>query len=332
MTDINIKDLSFNISNYCLGSCINCTLWQSKHWKLDDEMNLETINKNFLSSPVLDNLSTIHITGGSPVLSPKFLSVCEMIRDYHGDVPVNSPVSGLYPEVMRQIFKRVVHWLPQYRLNIAVEGGSKEVHESVRGEDSWWPMWKTVKYMKDLGVNFRFNFTAYPNNYKDMPLVKKLAEQHGVGFYVNFGRYSRRFGHDVDSMGPEVPESYINEIERLITETGWLHERKLNEQRWVLQKAFWEGKKVRFQCRGGQEHIDVDPYGNVFPCLMYPMNYELGNLKQETLDTIMHKHSTTDLLGKVYSGTCSEDCPFTCMLRIDNVYVDDEVVWNENPL
>ena len=332
MSNINIRDLSFNISNYCLGSCVNCTLWQEKHWHLDNEMNLSQIRDNFLYSPVLDDLTTIHITGGEPILSPKFLPICDMLKEYHEDVPINSPMSGLYPELMKRIFTKVVKLLPQYRVNIAVEGGTPAVHEKIRGKDSWWPMWKTVKYLKELGVNFRFNFTAYPSNYKDMPKVKKLADMHGVGFYVNFGRYSRRFGHELDSMGPKVPQAYIDEIERLITETGWLHARKLNEQRWVLQKAFWEGKNVRFQCRGGMEHIDVNPYGMVYPCLMYPENYNLGNLKTETLDEIMYHHKTTELLNKVYGGECSKTCPFTCMLRIDNVYIDDEVVWNENPL
>ena len=35
--EVSIRDLSYNISNYCLSSCVNCTLGQSKHWKLDKE-------------------------------------------------------------------------------------------------------------------------------------------------------------------------------------------------------------------------------------------------------------------------------------------------------
>ena len=325
--EVKIRDLSYNISNYCLGSCINCTLWQSKFWHLDNEMKLEQIHNNFISDSALDHLTTIHITGGAPMLSPKFLQVCKMIKEYHGDVPINSPISGLYPEIMRIIMSKVVKWLPQYRLNIAVEGATKEIHEKIRGKDTWNPLWKTVEYMRKLGVNFRFNFTTYPQNYRDMIKVKTLANDWEVGLYVNFGRFSKRFGHDVDSIGPHVTTEYIQEIERMLNKIGWLRERVLNEQRWILQKAFWEGKKVRFQCRGGHESIDVNPYGIVYPCLMYPEQYQMGNLKYQTLSQIYNDENTLKTLKEIYSGKCSIDCPFTCALRIDNVRINGKRIW-----
>ena len=325
--EIKIRDLSYNISNYCLSSCKNCTLWQEKHWNLDKEMPLRVIHDNFISDPILDHLTTIHITGGAPMLSPKFLSVCQMISEYHGDVPINSPVSGLYPEVMRIIMDKVVKILPQYRLNIALEGITKEIHERIRGKGTWFPLWQTVDYMNGLGVNYRFNFTIYPDNLHELREVAEHVAHSDKDLYVNFGRYSKRFGHGIDSIGPKVSPEYIQKIEEIITDIGWLKKRKLNEQRWILQKAFWEGKKVEFQCRGGYESIDVSPYGIVYPCLMYPQQYKLGNLNHETLTHIFDKQRTKKLLGKVWDGKCSIDCPFTCALRIDNVRIDGRRVW-----
>lgn len=325
--EVKIHDLSFNISNYCLGSCKNCTLWQGKHWNLDKEMSLCTIHDNFLSDPMLDHLTTIHITGGAPMLSPKFLPVIGMIQRYHRDVPINSPVSGLYPEVMRIIMSKVIKMLPQYRLNIALEGITMKTHEGVRGQGTWHPLWKTVDHMNDLGVNYRYNFTIYPENLHELKQVARFVADEGKDLYVNFGRYSKRFGHGIDSIGPEVSLEYIQEVENIIKDIGWLKKRKLNEQRWILQKAFWEGKNVEFQCRGGHESIDVSPYGIVYPCLMYPQQYNLGNLNHETLTHIFGKGKTKELLNEVWDGKCSTDCPFTCALRIDNVRVDGEKMW-----
>jgi radical SAM protein with 4Fe4S-binding SPASM domain len=291
-------------------------------------MPLQTIEERFISDPVLDHLTTIHITGGAPMLSPKFLPVCEMIREYHGDVPINSPVSGLYPEVMRIIMGRVIKWLPQYRLNIALEGATKLMHEKIRGKGTWDPLWKTIEYMKDLGVNFRFNFTIYPNNLIDLQPVKEIAAFHTENpLYVNFGRYSKRFGHPVDNIGPPVNQEYIYRVEQGLIDVGWLQQRELNQQRWILQRSFWEGKQVEFQCRGGHESIDVDPHGWVYPCLMYPEQYALGNLKVASLSRIFENERTKKILGEVWSGKCSTDCPFTCALRIDNVRVDGKRVW-----
>ena len=325
--EIKIRDLSFNISNYCLGSCKNCTLWQEKHWNLDKEMSLETIHDLFISDPMLDYLTTIHITGGAPMLSPKFLPLCQMISEYHGDVPINSPVSGLYPEVMRIIMGRVVKILPQYRLNIALEGFTRETHELIRDRGTWDALWETMNYMDDLEVNYRYNFTIYPENLHELRQVANFVAGQNRDLYVNFGRYSKRFGHNIDSIGPKVSIEYISEVEARIKDIGWLKKRKLNEQRWILQKAFWEGKDVEFQCRGGHESIDVSPYGIVYPCLMYPQQYKLGNLNYETLTHIFDKERTKEILNEVWDGKCSTDCPFTCALRVNNVRIDGERVW-----
>jgi len=267
---------------------------------------------------MLDGLKTIHVTGGSPFLSQKILSLVDILSEYHGDCPINSPISGLYPHLMEKICKVIVKKLPQWRFNVALEGPTPRIHELIRGKDSWHPTRDTLAMLDDLGCNYRLNMTLYPENYKYIREMKNMAVFNNVQLYINFGRFSRRFGNDKDAIGPVNPH-VIKFVEWALNDIGWLKERKLNEQKWILQKAFWQGKKVRFQCKGGSEFIDVDPWGNVWSCLMYPPDFRFGNLYFGTLSHIMDYWLTRKSRRLIWDGTCSITCPFTCSLRIANV-------------
>ena len=321
---INLQDLSFNLSNYCLGACKYCTLWQKKHWKLSEELNLNEIELLF-SDPILDGLKTIHITGGAPMLSPKFIGLVDILYEYHRNCPINSPVSGAYPEVMRRLMGYTVRKLPQYRLNVALEGATKQMHEKIRGPNSWDSLWQTVEIIDDLGCNWRFNFSLYPENYREIRKVKEIADKWGVNLYINFGRFSFRFGNEKDGI-MYVPQEEIEFLDPALKDIGWLKERRLNKQKWILQKVFWERKKVRFECLAGHESLDVDPWGNVYPCLMYPQELKFGNIREfddsTPLTSIWGQESVKQKLQEIITGECSKSCPFTCALRIRNITID----------
>ena len=50
---IDLKDISLNLTNYCLASCKYCTLHNPKNWDLDNEISLSQLETNLLSDPLL---------------------------------------------------------------------------------------------------------------------------------------------------------------------------------------------------------------------------------------------------------------------------------------
>jgi len=334
----DFRDLSFNISNYCLSNCKYCNLNNPKHWGLDDEMNIEQIEA-FLTDPILDHLDTIHLTGGEPYLSPKLPAIAEILAQYHGDVPINLPSNGLFPRLIEWHMSRIVKQLPQWRINVGLEGHNKEIHESIRGPGTWEPVLETIARMDKIDVPVVGNMSLYDTNWKYIRETKRLCDDLDIGFFLNFGRYSIRFGNDKDDIRyMENHEEAVKEITEAIKDIKWLEARKYNRSKWTIQNAFWEGKEVKWQCLAGIEGIDVFPNGDVFPCLMYYSEYKFGNIKEEyavgenmPLTAVMSTDKAHAIQDKIYEGECSKNCRFTCQLRMDNLTIDgEEQTWLES--
>ncbi len=332
----NFKDLSFNISNYCISGCHYCNLNSPKNWHLDDEMSLELIEK-VLNDPILDTLEQIHETGGEPYLSPKFIPICNMLYERFPNARMNFPTNALYPRLIERLMKMVYPKLPQFVINFGLEGPNKEIHEAVRGKDTFTPMLETVCLLQDIGVKLQANMSVCKENYKYIENTYNFAKNAlEVPFFINFMRFSRRFGNQRDGImwygdTEEENEQIINTIDEQLDNIGWKEWRPLNKSKWVIQEAQWRNKDIRWNCLAGIEGIDIYPDGTVHSCLMYNKDYEFGNLQgyssfDHPLTEIMNTARSKSIQKRIYEGECSKDCPFSCAFRIRNVTVDGKKV------
>jgi len=280
--DIDIKDVLLSVTNFCLGSCSYCNLKSLKDFDYDKEITVADIER-LLTDPLLDNMENIHITGGEPVLSPKTYEVFKLLNKYRPNIRVNMPVSGFFPETTYRYCKRLLRWMPQLRVDVSVDGEQK-IHEITRGKGSWKPVMATIGLLSTLSIQVQLQLTVSRHNYNQITYVNGLAEELGFGFYVTFPHYSSRFGHKQDK-----PFTFSQDEIKIIDEQlrdRWCKIRPLNKQIWDIQKAEWEGKKVRFDCDMGKKSIDIDPAGNVYPCMVYSPHLCFGDIKKQSLSEI----------------------------------------------
>jgi len=315
----------------CLASCKYCQLHNPKFWRLNEEMGINDIERLF-NDPLLKDLKTIHLTGGSPYISPKFYATCEILSRTHPHVPVNSPCEGLYPFLLERLFRRIIKLLPQYRLGLSIDGPEEETHESVRGKGTWYPMVLTYTKLNNIGVDMRLEMTVYRENYEYIYDTYKLSKRWKIPFYLNFGRWSKRFGNEKDDVQHyDYMEKVVKRIEEQINQFGWLDERPLNADKWKVQKAMMLGQKVTWDCAYGKKAIDVDPYGFVYPCLMYPEEMAFGNFKDRmfvdepdkvTLAYLLSgTNKAKEIMERIRNKQC-QPCPFTCCLHWSNIKVE----------
>jgi len=316
---VKLRDISYNLTWYCLASCKYCSICRQQELvHLDEELAVTQIEKLF-SDPILDYLTTIHITGGEPSLTPKMFYLVDILAKYHQDVPMNTPISGLYPYLMERLWIHIHKKIPQFRCDLAVEGPTKEVHERVRGIDTWEPAMLTLEKLKKIGVPMQFEMTVYKENHPYIVDTYNFAMKNKVGFYLNFGRWSRRFGHSTDGfIFPSEEEQKV--IWEQVDQIGWKNWRPLNKQKYELQKAYWARKDIHFDCLMGLRSIDVNPFGDVYPCLMYPKGMCLGNIKTKTLSEMFASEDVKQILERIKKRTC-QPCPFTCVVHAKNLKV-----------
>lgn len=322
-TQFDINDLLLSITNFCHGSCAYCNLKSLHGFFNDREIDVLDMER-LLIDPYLDNLKNIHITGGEPVLSPKLWELSHLIKDHHPDIRVNMPISGFFPYVTYRYLKRILPIIPQLRIDISVDGTSKKVHEKTRGEGSWEPLNKTIELLRSMdGLKLQFQLTLMESNVEEITKIREWGESMDIGFYLCFPRFGTRFGHSEDK-SHEHTEQFIEKVNEQIKD-GWCKIRPLNAQIWETQKAIWRNQPVYHDCYMGLKSIDIDPYGNVYPCMVYNKEQTFGNIKMNPLHHILEKEKTREILQRIKNRKCQPCVMPVCPWKKDFIINGKEV-------
>lgn len=320
----DIQDLLLSITNFCLGSCVYCNLKELKTFEYDQEWMVFDLEK-IMEDPYLDGLKSMHLTGGEPILSPKLWETCLIIKKYHPDIRLNMPVSGFFPYATYRYVKKLHDLFPQLRIDISVDGITPPIHEKTRGKGSWEPLNKTIALLESIpNLAVQFQLTLMENNVDQIEPIQNWAKDLGFGFYLCFPRFGTRFGHNKDK-SHEHNKTFINTVER--QSKSWRNIRPLNDQIWTCQKAIWEGRRVYHDCMMGLKSLDIDPLGNVYPCMVYNRNQLMGNIKHQTLSEILEGERAHTILkgieGRICQPCLMPVCPWKKNFTIDG----EEVSW-----
>jgi radical SAM protein with 4Fe4S-binding SPASM domain len=289
----------------------------------DAETTIVEVDR-LLRDPLLDQMENIHITGGEPILSPKTYSIFKVIHETHPDIRVNMPVSGFFPEVTYRYCKKLREFMPHMRVDVSLDG-PPEVHKLTRG-DTYADVIRTVDKLRTLNIFLQLQLTVTPSNFMHIDFVQDLAKDMDIGFYITFPHYSSRFGHDKNEH-MERFGNIANEIDRQIHDT-WCAKREMNMRTWLVQKAIWEGKRVLCDCHMGETSIDMDPFGNVYPCMVYNPNQIFGNIKLESLSDMIASSNARRIFREIAERRC-QPCLMPCCPSKANFTVDGkEMVFN----
>jgi len=316
---IEIRDLLLSVTNFCLGSCVYCDLKSLRSFDYDEETNVKEIERLF-RDPLLDNLQNVHITGGEPILTPKTYEVFKLIKKYHSGVWVNTPVSGFFPHVTERYMRKLWTLIPQLRVDVSLDG-RRHIHEMTRGKGSFNQVMDTVELLMGIAPEgkIQLQLTVMETNYRWIEWTYNFAKSKGLGFYITFPHFGTRFGQ-TENMHHKHDREFIDEVDRQLERT-WLKDRPLNRRIWAEQKATWEGKAVRFDCDMGKYSIDVDPFGNVYPCMVYLKNQIFGNIRNESLSSMFEKQSANTIFRSIANRTC-QPCMMPCCAWKRNLTID----------
>ncbi|MCK4325302.1 SPASM domain-containing protein, partial [bacterium] len=88
-------------------------------------------------------------------------------------------------------------------------------------------------------------------------------------------------------------------------------------------RLFWEGKKKRrtLPCYSGYTSLDLDPYGNVRPCVLLPDVF--GNVKEELLREMLYNQKAKKIKEKIKRCSCWSQCEVSSSAVVDPF----DVIW-----
>lgn len=317
-----IEDISYVVTDFCPGPCRYCSMWELPNRQKEELSDTEL--DSIFSSEHLD-LKKVHITGGEPHLSPTYLKTVDSIYRFHKDVIIDSPITGWYPDKHVEIAEYVLTKAPLYRLDISLDG-DEETHSKIRlHKDGYKKSLETIERLKKIkGAVLRLQFTIFKQNHHMIEWIYNFAKELGVGLYIGYGRYNPdryRNKKDIVTGEPFKREDFFfteaerAEIDRQLRAIGYDKGRYAYKYQW--QKYLYEGKAFDFDCYMGRRSVDIDPYGNMYPCLLWLPYLKMGNIREAgSFDQVLESAEAQEVLRKIADKECQKDCLFTCATKM----------------
>lgn len=319
----NIEDISYTITEFCPGPCRYCSIWRLPK-RMDEEFTVKEMESIFTSKYL--NLKKVHITGGEPHLTDNYFRAIDVISKYYPDTVIDSPITGWFPDRHEEIAKYALKKMNLIRLDISIDG-DEETNAKIRlHKDGFKKSLETIERLKKIkGVVLRVQFTIYKENLHLIEWIYNFAKKLGVGLYIGYGRYNPdRYRNKKDNLTNKelsqddfiFSDEELALIDKQLINIGY--DKSRYASKYILQKAVFEGKKIDFNCYMGARSIDIDPYGNVYPCLLWLPYLKFGNIREAgSFDKVLE--SGVAILGKIENKECHKDCLYTCANKCEIV-------------
>lgn len=339
-----ISNINFAITYECNSSCKHCNIWRryKENTKIiEKELKLSEIEKTFEESQYLKNIQSIGLTGGEPFLRNDFIDLCGFFIKKYPKASISIPTNALVPDLiidrLEKILKGFVSGNNIY-LSISLDGIGK-THDEIRGiPGNYSRVLKLIDLLKKKvpSINRGISFTIMPQNYKDLLEVFKLSKKNDIDFGFQFAQTSESFYGNTENAF-EWNEKKIDEAGEIINSIfkEYTAKEKILKKMWLSFFAvnkYYISHMVNFQknpqrmlkCYSGTHSLFIDPYGNIFPCVM--LNQKLGNIREMHFDELWLSEKAQNIREFIIEKKCACWTPCETHFSLERDY--KTILWN----
>lgn len=299
VSEYGLFKLSFSITNICNLRCKNCNIWRTYNEsseKLAEELTSDEYRKIFAQLP--KSLSIIEFTGGEPFLRPDFQEILVSSLTLVNPRQIYIPTNGFAVEQIANTINGVVtskEWrasCSEITVGVSIDGFA-DSHDYLRGLNGVYSRaWKTFELLNEIShreprlkcfiSSTLFNYSIRNGNL--FGFLKMLNDRH-IPYGIQNCNSSEYYSLTQNETIPLEISETVNVIKEKVIP---VHTSGL------LSKFYWHKtidflknpEKFVLPCPALKMFCAVDPYGNVWPCLMWPQkianlrnhNYDLKNL------------------------------------------------------
>jgi len=296
-------EASVAITYRCNLRCKMCNIWQQSS---EDELKPE----EYLKLP--KSLKVVNVTGGEPFIRKDLDVIVHNFVNLNPSIRIVISSNGFLTEVMRERLLKIREFLPTIGIGVSLQG-IDEVHNSVRGnKDSFKRALASIKMLKDIGIkDIRTGMTFTEENCGQIKDVYSLAKEMGIQFTGTYAHNSDVYFKTSSNVKTDIDLSQLDEVIR--------SELKSKSAKSWFRAYYFQGakesqagkKKIR-QCCAGERFFFLDPYGNVYPCVM--LNEVMGNIREfKNLNELFNSPKAEDVRRKVKA--CPHICWMVCTVR-----------------
>lgn len=279
----------------CNARCRMCHTWQHPT-KREKEFSPDLVNN------IPRGLKFINITGGEPFLREDLDQIIEIALGKTRRLVIST--NGYFTKKIVNLAKKYGN---QIGIRISIEG-LPAANDELRGiKDGFDHGLRTLVTLYDMGIkDIGFGITVSDENAKDMIELYRLSKAMNLEFATAVTHNSYYF-HKHDNYFKN-PEMIAGEFETIAVELL----KSSRPKNWF--RAYFNmglANKVRggnrpLPCEVGSDVFFLDPYGNVLPCNGSDEPMIMGNLNEQTFDSIWNSQRAEEVRKQV--KRCSKQC------------------------
>lgn len=294
----------WNITKSCNFKCIHC--YENAGKKADDELTTDEIIDGIDKLSRL-GVASIAFSGGEPTTHP---GIIDLIKHASED--------GMYVSMATNGFKTAkIERAKEFAdaglefVQISLDGLNPETHDKFRGvPNSWNRAVQSIKNFLELGVFVEVSTTVTQENYDEIPRMIDFMRELGVEWFMLYNFIPTGSGSEVREL--DLTPKQRNEILKLIYEENGKGDMQIlstapqfadvavsmeNDSNLVpthffnpeyTNPAMKELADFVGGCGAGRFYMNVEPNGDMFPCVFFPHDdiLKLGNIKDDDLEDI----------------------------------------------
>jgi MoaA/NifB/PqqE/SkfB family radical SAM enzyme len=267
--------LVLDYTRLCNSRCTYCGIWKTKS---EPELGLDAIEKIFASLQSF-GLGCCYVTGGEPYISDKIVDIARLLHKYLPGCRLSGATNGIQPKKILERTQKILDVGVALEVHVSING-SEATHDATRGGSGFW---KKAIYLletlKSSGVPVVASMSLMPQTVADLPYMQEFCAERDIRLMFSWVRQSPRYGtvDDYYSIWPEELKPKLRQIEYL---------------------------PDIFDCLGLSKRLVIIPDGSVYPCEVYHPEILLGNVNEQSLESMLNSPHATSIAQMISTKNC----------------------------
>ena len=262
----HIRALTLEVTTKCNNRCLMCDIWKSSD---KDDMKLEDVEK-LLKNSNLKDIKSFAFMGGETYLYDHLVEATKLLKKY---LPHTNLFTSSNCYATDLVVKKAVEMNKIMPVNFCASlDGLENTHNRIRGvKDSYNHVMKTIKLLKENGIEPFVSFTIIPDNYNQLEKVYKKVRKMGINMSsrpastgVYFDNTEKKF-----DFSDKQKEEILKQMKRIDYADHFLL---------YGSAEFLKGNRI-LPCGAGYFSCFITKDFNVYPCTHCPKDWIMGNLK-----------------------------------------------------
>lgn len=243
----------WEITNTCNYHCSYC-IFSSETIKYENELMTDEV-KRTIKELKENNFTYIKFTGGEPFTRKDMTEILKYAKELGFDMDISTNASLITEKIAKEL--KDINFL---MVHVSLDGVDKNLHEFVRGKDTFERTLRGIKYLTQNDIYTRIGTVIYKQNEDRLEDIVKLAiELKANEIIFSFMEAVGRLEGDDTIISKKTIGAVSNEIDKLALKYG---------KQIQVKYSFTENKVCKSEecCPAVKKFLYINNLGQVSPC------------------------------------------------------------------